>query len=258
MNYGIWINGSYLPSISAQFNGVNAYISAPYIPLNQRSFTVTAWINGKHFVEDSGKKDNGIVHQCQAGSTDLCLHYIVRNDVLYMGFYGDDCGGTTKLADNQWYFAAFVYNYSSNKKTVYLNSKVDNICASNPYGGTSGSTLIGLYGGSFFNGTIANVQIYSTALTPQQIQQLYLQGINSPPIPNAGLVGWWPLNGDTNDYSGWFNTGFPFNGVIFNSTKYPIPFTSASSSSAFGAGFNSFGSTNSSRTFDITIVGWSR
>ncbi|MGC9132311.1 MAG: hypothetical protein ACP5HJ_01530, partial [Candidatus Micrarchaeia archaeon] len=92
----------------------------------------------------------------------------------------------------------------------------------------------------------------------QQIQQLYLQGINSPPIPNAGLVGWWPLNGDTNDYSGWFNTGFPFNGVIFNSTKYPIPFTSASSSSAFGAGFNSFGSTNSSRTFDITIVEWSR
>ncbi|MGB9689988.1 LamG-like jellyroll fold domain-containing protein, partial [Thermogutta sp.] len=28
--------------------------------------------------------------------------------------------------------------------------------------------------GQFWNGTIANVQIYSTALTPQQIQQLYL------------------------------------------------------------------------------------
>jgi hypothetical protein len=85
-----------------------------------------------------------------------------------------------------------------------------------------------------------------------------LQGINSPPIPNAGLVGWWPLNGDTNDYSGWFNTGFPFNGVTFNATSYPISFTTSSSSTAFGAGFNAYGSTNATRAFDIAIVGWSK
>ncbi|MGB9703606.1 MAG: LamG-like jellyroll fold domain-containing protein, partial [Candidatus Micrarchaeales archaeon] len=268
MNYGIWINGSYLPSISAQFNGVNAYIivpNSPSISSTTSSLTISLWAYLKYKNDWDYLLEDGQYTPTQSRSYGIVsnppnnyLHVFLEGSQISPGYAGTSLYGLSNYY-NKWTHILMVWDGSTLK--LYVNGQFKN---STTVTGTLtpnwplniGRT--GKYNDQTFNGSIANVQIYSTALTPQQIQQLYLQGINSPPIPNAGLVGWWPLNGDTNDYSGWFNTGFPFNGVIFNSTKYPIPFTSASSSSAFGAGFNSFGSTNSSRTFDITIVEWSR
>ena len=58
-----------------------------------------------------------------------------------------------------------------------------------------------------FNGSIANVQVYNTILSNTTIQKLYSEGIGGAPIPNAGLIGWWPLDGNANDYSGNNNNG---------------------------------------------------
>ena len=59
----------------------------------------------------------------------------------------------------------------------------------------------------WLNGLIANVQIYNTSLDANQVQALYQKGIGAPPIDPNHIVGWWPLNGDTNDYSGNNNNG---------------------------------------------------
>ncbi|MGC8888874.1 MAG: hypothetical protein ACP5K3_02820, partial [Candidatus Micrarchaeia archaeon] len=53
-----------------------------------------------------------------------------------------------------------------------------------------------------------------TSLSANEIQTLYLEGIGGAPIDLQHLVGWWPLNGDANDYSGNGNNGVPTN-VIF-------------------------------------------
>ena len=53
-----------------------------------------------------------------------------------------------------------------------------------------------------FTGYIANVQVYNTSLSPNEIQALYLEGIGGAPIDLQHLVAWWPLNGNANDYSG--------------------------------------------------------
>ena len=53
----------------------------------------------------------------------------------------------------------------------------------------------------------SNVQIYSSALSKSSISALFNAGINGAPIRNSGLVGWWPLNGNANDYSGNSNGG---------------------------------------------------
>ncbi len=45
------------------------------------------------------------------------------------------------------------------------------------------------------------------------------------PVEPQYLVGWWPLNGDTNDHSGNNNNGVP-TGIAFNgtwTTGYNIP-----------------------------------
>jgi hypothetical protein len=64
-------------------------------------------------------------------------------------------------------------------------------------------------------GRIANVQLYSTALTPQEVKYLYQQGLGGAPIRIGSLVGWWPLNGDAKDYSGNNLHGTIYGGVTF-------------------------------------------
>ncbi len=71
--------------------------------------------------------------------------------------------------------------------------------------------------GGQFNGSIADVQFYNASLTANQIQYLYQEGIGGVPVQLQNLVGWWPLNGDTNDYSGNNNNGVPTK-IIYNGT----------------------------------------
>jgi hypothetical protein len=74
-------------------------------------------------------------------------------------------------------------------------------------------------GTRYYNGTISNVQIYNTALDSNNIEALYAEGIGGAPIDLQNLVGWWPLNGNANDYSGNGNNGTPVN-VIFTTNWY--------------------------------------
>jgi hypothetical protein len=58
---------------------------------------------------------------------------------------------------------------------------------------------------------------YNTTLSATQIASLYAEGVGGVPTALANLVGWWPLNGNANDYSGNNNNGAPAN-VIFISS----------------------------------------
>ena len=62
-----------------------------------------------------------------------------------------------------------------------------------------------------FNGSITNVQAYSFSLSQTQITQIYDRGIGGAPISGVNLVGWWPLDGNANDYSGNNNNGVATN-----------------------------------------------
>ncbi len=63
-------------------------------------------------------------------------------------------------------------------------------------------------GGSVpFEGDIANVQVYNTSLSAAEILALYQEGIGGAPVRPQNIAGWWPLNGNANDYSGNNNNG---------------------------------------------------
>ena len=66
------------------------------------------------------------------------------------------------------------------------------------------------------NGQIANVQVYNTSLSGPEVNALYIEGIGGAPLKLQNLVGWWPLNGNANDYSGDNNNGAP-SGVSYTS-----------------------------------------
>ena len=93
---------------------------------------------------------------------------------------------------------------------IYLNGALTGYTSNSLMTGTvpSGDWFLG----SFFDccqyrGGLANVQIYNTSLSQQEIQSLYQEGIGGTPINLQNLVGWWPLNGNANDYSGNNNNG---------------------------------------------------
>jgi hypothetical protein len=110
----------------------------------------------------------------------------------------------SSVPDKTWSFMALVL-YSNGTAILYRNAQPGPAAT---WGGSlTGITNFYIFGyepscADLFRGRISNVQLYSTALTPQEVQYLYQQGIGGAPIRIGSLVGWWPLNGDAKDYSG--------------------------------------------------------
>jgi hypothetical protein len=63
---------------------------------------------------------------------------------------------------------------------------------------------------------MSNIQLYNTPLSANEIQVLYKEGIGGVPVNVNNLVGWWTLNGNANDYSGYGNDGTATN-VVYTS-----------------------------------------
>ena len=113
----------------------------------------------------------------------------------------------------KWNMIAVSFGGSTNTQSDYLNG------VSQPISGL-GTQNINWYDpeiGSGMIGSFANVQLYNTSLDQNSITALYQEGIGGAPIDLQNLVGWWPLNGNVNDYSGNGNDGTP-NNVTYTSS----------------------------------------
>jgi len=201
----------YLPMYVGSFNGVSGFVQIQNSPSLQLS-TVTfgGWVNYKG---PSQGYWNWLMAKQNAYGIGVC------GSSLQVCFYNWGTGtayvSSYTLNKNTWYFLlAEVYN---GNEAIYVNGL-------NVYSGplsVANQQTVGWqigYGnccGQFLNGSAANVQIYNTALTPQEIQYLYQQGLGGGPVRLQNLVGWWPLNGDAKDYSGNNLHGTIYGGVTF-------------------------------------------
>lgn len=164
------------------------YVNVPYINLVTQSFTVEAWI---YLYSLSPTADFGILGECEIRSTDHCLHCILRNDKMYMGFYSDDLTGTTTLTTSVWYHVAYVYDDSLNMKYVYLNGLLDASKTSiGPFMGASGNVTIGAWGSTtegYWDGLLDQLTITNRAKTSCEI------------LNDASLVAHFPFDNNTSD-----------------------------------------------------------
>ncbi len=116
------------------------------------------------------------------------------------------------IAPDQWGFYALSYNGVTLTDYYIYQGQVSYYSTSAPvssgastglgipaYMAPAGAFCIGCLG---WDGYISNVQMYSTALSVGSVQALYEEGIGGAPIDLQNLIGWWPLNGNANDYSG--------------------------------------------------------
>ena len=173
----------YVSSLSQSANG---YIEIPLqSPANQ--LTVSFWIDPT----DTGLSPQNIVFAegARRGS--------------YFDIYWSN---NVPPLPVQWQFITLVINTSNptNSFSLYVNNTLVqtfpagsatingiNIGGTQPAAGLNG-----------FNGQISNLQLYTVPFSYAEREQLYLEGLGGPPTQLQTLLAWWPLNGDTIDYSG--------------------------------------------------------
>jgi hypothetical protein len=226
-----------LPEYVFNSKGVNDYMvipgsDSPTSTLNiQNNLTVTAWVYVRgppyHDVVDKEgqyglKLDyNNSPHACLPSTPPgLCLEWDTSNEWIGTG---------DRIQNGQfdhWVFLASTISYipsaGDSNKVWYANGQFlgNEITAGQLSYKPDSLVTIGAispgYSGlpensEWFNGSIADVQIYNTALSTNELEELYLEGIGGVPLRLDNLAGWWPLNGNGNDYSGNKN-----NGVVAN------------------------------------------
>ena len=206
-----------IPQYAAQFNGQNGYIimNGSDLPTGSKPRTVTAWFLDFSPLQSRDMFSITVNNGCITGGGS----YFEAN----VGQYYDEaelnawCTNTpfsTAIQKNQWYFIAYEYNGTYQKGWLGSYNNLTNTSALYVYNTPQANFQIGTGDDgppSFWNGSIANVQIYNTALSQSNVEALYKEGIGGVPIDLNNLVGWWPLNGNANDYSGNGNNGNAIN-----------------------------------------------
>jgi len=206
-----------LPQYVGVFNGQTSYVSAPDtrgIYDFTTIFTMTAWIKPVALL--TGVSTDIVAKNSNSGTRAYEWYLVSDTGSINSAFAqifvnGNNCqrNGQTRNY-NQWSFLSVTYSASAGQLILYYNGAQDGtvLSCSQTLATNANPLQIGAYLANF-NGIIANVQIYNTSLSANEIQALYLGGMGAPPLLLQYLVGWWPLNGNPNDYSGNNNNGVP-------------------------------------------------
>lgn len=198
-----------------------SYVSVGAIPEveNGQGFTITAWVdwygasagNCQGIFGSDPSPGDGFALWGYGSDNGKCSPFWVD------GSYDHWPGTSNAFIQGRLTFVAAVYNQSSGRGTVYENGDV--FATATKYGTSFNSlaplTIGGIIGPNSdvyaFNGVVTNVQLYNRTLSPETLNAMYAEGVGGDPIVLNNLVGWWPLNGNANDYSGNNNNGQAYN-----------------------------------------------
>ncbi len=208
------------PKFVAQFSGTS-YVSAniPYLDYGSSPITITAWI---YPTSTTGQLTAFSTGQSGADSN---LYFALQSGLLQVSD-GAQSLGSVPATPNTWYFVAATFDGSSLTGYVYTSTTNSSATAASSLDLPAGPLFIGALadGASpnccYFNGSIANVQVYDFALTGSDLQALRLEGIGGEPIDISNLVAWYPLNENATDYSGNRDNGAAVN-VGFTASYTP-------------------------------------
>ena len=211
-----------LPQYVAQFNGQDGDITAPLPTTEVVNTTISTWIfasanpvsNNNIFLMGNNGGTNGYGVFVACANNNLA---ILESSVRWI------CTGVTfnslewqnLVLKSSGYNGNVIYEIYLNGAKVYNSGQETLPPTPIPpmYIGHDPAN------GGYFPGYISNFQIYNTSLSGNEIQAIYQEGIGGAPIDLQNLVAWWPLNGNSNDYSGNNNNGVP-NGVTYTSNWF--------------------------------------
>jgi hypothetical protein len=165
-----WVDGEYGKALEFSEAGE---VKAPYIPLNNKSFTVCLWTKPKL----AGASEQCVFTQTQANATNTSLHFrIYTNGTLRMGFYSNDLDAPAAVKADEWVHICYWLDIKAKSRRIYVNGEQvaeDAGKAGIEYLGTAGDTMIGSWGatGQKYNGVIDEVQVWDRALSEREIKE---------------------------------------------------------------------------------------
>ncbi len=215
-----------LPKYVASFNGGNSYSYIPDLsnPTGS-SLSYSVWF----YLNKIPDNNAGIIYANNStqsyydtplslfpnGNCNLQVYLHNSSDVTFSK------DSSLCLDSHKWYQVTAFVNQFSHEYGLYIDGNLGFTGTFEGKLSKADGFYIGLFypQGAYFPGYIANVQIYNTALSANQISALYQEGIGGDPINPNHLVAWYPLNGNANDYSGNDYNGKAVN-VGYSSTWY--------------------------------------
>ncbi|MDE1822765.1 MAG: LamG domain-containing protein [Candidatus Micrarchaeota archaeon] len=213
-----------VPKYVARFNSNNlGTVSFPYnnFPTGDAARSLSAWVYQPSITGSAAQRYDIFGYGANGWCFALTLNQLSDGSAApgKFGFAPCEATGSTStatLSSNVWY--NIVETFDGSTLNFYVNG-VNYGSASYTLHTVISSASIGMVAGSgsAYNGSVANAQVYNTSLSASDVKTLYKEGIGGAPIELQYLVGWWPLNGNSNDYSGNYNQGTPTN-VIWSAS----------------------------------------
>ena len=212
---------------AAQFDGQTSVISIPTtaaFSYGTSPSTICGWANLFGVPGTYGTNDGySWIMAYGTGSAGEARFIGFTSSAVDAGGYGTDLQYSTSISKytNNWNL--FCSTYDGTNANLYIDGSL----VAGPTALTWNAVKSGAYIGKqvnglseYFYGQLANIQVYSASLPASSIKTLYSEGIEGFPVTLNSLVGWWPLNGKVNDYSGNGNDGTSTN-VAFQYISVP-------------------------------------
>jgi hypothetical protein len=194
--------------MARDFNGSNQYLSTASAPATAMPLTMACWHRPAQTaiakaiisISTTGAGANGRFQISQlvspAGTT--------ASSITDAGA-AVDAVATKTLVANTWYHSAAVFTSSTNRSAFIdgaeTNSATSNAGPTNPNSVLVGSRVFGGNFGAYFDGDIAEVGIWNTALTAAEIAAL-AKGMTCDKVRPQSLVFYAPLVRDLQDVRG--------------------------------------------------------
>ena len=209
------------------FDGIDDNLTLPKgFPTIEKAITIEFWAKG----ENSLSQQTSVIEAHNAQNTRvLNVHFPWKHVVNSRIFWdaGNENGYNridkeVKLEEyNVWTHWAFVKDVSTGKMFTYRNGEIWH------QGEGNTKTLSGIQkfvigsfvnGGNYWKGYLTELRIWNAARTPEEIKQNMNFRLTGD---EAGLVGYYPLNEDSDDKTGNGNNGI-IKGAIWQQEELPI------------------------------------
>ncbi|MDE1851968.1 MAG: hypothetical protein KGH69_04770 [Candidatus Micrarchaeota archaeon] len=211
-----------VPKYVGQFGGSTSYIQTASSVFKKSNgvYSVCLWAYGSFphgYNAFMGQNNNPRIQVLSSGQIVTDLY--VPGDVNFWS--------SSNIPKNTWSLVCTIINTTTTTPAVtyYINSKnagTSTQSGTNAYSSSQATIAMPALnvGSNAWTGYLSNVQIYNASLDNATVEALYLEGIGGVPVDAQHLVGWWPLNGNANDYSGNNNQGNAVN-VTWNANWQP-------------------------------------
>ncbi len=202
---GVW------PQFVAQLDVINTDIALPVSARPMNAFTISFWMNPSSWSnvqfpgifggEGLGAVSGGVVLTLDGAN----LYFEVQNGITSKALTIP----ANYLPTSSWKFVTLEWDGTSgaNALNAYVNGvyvgSTSGLVGPIAWGPQQSQFYIGnADDGRYFQGEMASFQVYNTSLSQAEVTALYQEGIGGAPINPIHIVGWWPLNGNVQDYSG--------------------------------------------------------